>query len=129
MVKCWSSLLGITIQRRGVQRNYTVVEDNDPTGYKSGKGIRAKEEVGITALQFPRYSPDLNPLDYFLWEDIERRMQASEPEGRETIAAFKLRLQQTAKRTSPRTIRKALLNMKKRIQAVYEAKGGDIAID
>ncbi len=51
--------------QRGEKKKYVVLEDNDPVGYKSNKAILAKKEIGIVALQFPRYSPDLNPLDYF----------------------------------------------------------------
>lgn len=54
-------------------------EDNDPSGYKSKKALDAKDSLGITALDFPRYSPDLNPMDFFLWEEVERRMAKSAP--------------------------------------------------
>ena len=112
-----------------MKKRYLVLEDNDPSGYKSGKAKKAKAEARIEALQFPRYSPDLNPMDYFLWEDIARRMRATEPAGAESMAAYKARLRTTALRTPTSVIQTALLNMKKRAHAVYQAKGGNISID
>ena len=38
-----------------------VLEDNDPCGYKSKKAPDAKRELGIEAMQFPRYSRTSTP--------------------------------------------------------------------
>lgn len=59
------------------------VKDNDPTGYKSRKATEVKDELGIRAMDFPRYSPDLNPMDFFLWEEVERRMAKNAPAGQD----------------------------------------------
>ena len=64
-----------------------------------------------------------------LWEDIRRRLEASAPRGKESKDNFKKRLRRTALATPPGRVRAALENMKKRAAAVYEAKGGDIALD
>ena len=45
-------------KHRGLKRKYTVLEDNDPTGYKSNKAIAAKAAASIEAIEFPKYSPD-----------------------------------------------------------------------
>ena len=119
-----------TLQKhRGPKSRYIIVEDNDPAGYKSGKGKKAKREVGIKPKVWPRYSPDLNPLDFFLWENITDRMEASAPSGHETIDELKKRMRRVALRTPKAVIRKAILQMSTRIQKVYEEKGGDIDID
>ena len=52
------------------------MEDNDPVGYKSTKGEAAKEELGIQAITYPRHSPDLNPLDFHVWNAVEKKMMA-----------------------------------------------------
>ena len=49
---------------------WVVLEDNDPTGYKSSKGMSAKKSAGITTDDLPRRSPDLNALGYALWHGI-----------------------------------------------------------
>ena len=39
------------------KRKFTVLEDNDPTGYKSQKGTEAKAEAGISILEIPKRRP------------------------------------------------------------------------
>ena len=56
---------------RGAKRKFKIFEDNDPTGYKSGKAKQAKKEVGIEAVPMPTSSPDLNPLDFSLWQQVD----------------------------------------------------------
>ena len=68
--------------------------------------------------QTPESDMLLNPLDYFLWNDVEKRMARSAPKtAYETLVKFKERLRRTALATSPNLIRKAMLHMKKRIAA------------
>ena len=62
-----SDVLAPALRRhRGVKRRSAVLEDNGPTGFKSNKGLAAKESVHIEPLAFPKYSPDLNPLRLLL---------------------------------------------------------------
>jgi len=112
------------------KKSPTIVEDNDPTGYKSGKAVAAKRHLKFKVMSLPRYSPDLNPLDYCIWENIETRMLKGGPKkGRETVEQYKARLRQTAMKTSRVLIKKAILNMNARIMAVYKAQGGNIDMD
>ena len=112
------------------QAKPVILEDNDPTGYKSNKAKLAKQELGFKVLSLPRYSPDLNPLDFFLWDDIEQRMQNSAPKNRkETVEEFKMRLRKTAMGTSQKLLGKAIASIKDRVSAIFEAHGGHIAMD
>ena len=111
-------------------RKPVILEDNDPTGYKSSKARDAKRQLGYKVICLPRYSPDLNPLDFFLWSDIRRRMTKCDPKNKkESVQEYKKRLRKVAMSTSKVLIRKALANMKKRIAAVYAEKGQHIKID
>ena len=83
---------------RGEKKQYLVLEDNDPTGYKSGKAVAAKARLHIKAMMFPRYSPDLNPLDYSLWHEIEQRMVQRQPAKVETVEGYQKRLRLVALR-------------------------------
>ena len=114
---------------RGDKASYRVLEDNDPSGYKSGKGLAAKAELGITTLEFPRYSPDLNPMDFFLWSEVERRMARNAPSGQETKRSFMARLRRTALNIPESVIREGVAAIKKRAQAIFDAEGGHIARD
>ena len=106
-----------------------LAKDNDPTGYKSRKAIVAKRSLKIKTVSWPRYSPDLMPLDFCLWSDINRRMDKTAPVGRESAAAFKAHLRRMALRTSTKTVRKAVEAMRTRACQIWKAKGKDIARD
>lgn len=68
----------------------TILEDNDPTGYKSGVAVATKRRLKYNVLSLPRYSPDLNPLDYCIWTDIERRAMKGGPKnGKESVEDYK----------------------------------------
>ena len=111
------------------KRRYITLEDNDPTGYKSKAAQGAKRKLHIKPIEFPPYSPDLNPLDFSLWKDIENRVSQKKIVGTEKRADFVKRLRLTALRTPKKTVRKAMNGMKDRIKEVIEAKGGNIKRD
>ena len=77
--------------KQGGKRVWRIVEDNDPSGFKSGKGERAKKSLGIVALEWPKYSPDLNPLDFSLWKQIEDR--ARQKVGNRSISAARYKVE------------------------------------
>ena len=82
----YTNIIYPTLRRcRGDKRAYTILEDNDPTGYKSNAAKRVKADCHIIAHNFPRYSPDMNPLDYSIWHEVERRMGENEPKKVETV--------------------------------------------
>ena len=122
-------ILSALKKKRGVKRSYLIMEDNDPTGYKSGLGMVAKKEVHIRTATWPRYSPDLMPLDFTLWESIREAMDKCNPRGRESLAAFKARLRRVALRTPKSVVKKAVEAMKKRAQMIYDADGANIERD
>ena len=110
----------------GDKPTYKVLEDEDPVGFKSAKAIEAKDELSITAIQYPRYSPDLNPMDFFLWAEVERRMLAAKAPNKEAVAEYKARLRRAAFAMPGSVIEKAVADIKKRATAVYNAEGGNI---
>ena len=111
------------------KRSYKVVEDNDPTGYKSNKAMVVKRELGINAVPLPTYSPDLNPLDFSLWDAIEERMLANTSEHVEIVAAYKKRMRLTAFRLPSSRVTSAVRSIPKRMRAVVKAKGYSIPRD
>ena len=60
------------------KREFQVLEENDPTGFKARAGVQAKAAVGIKALEIPKRSPDLNVCDYALWVAVNRKMRRQE---------------------------------------------------
>ena len=58
-------------------RSRRVLEDNCPI-FKSKKAGKAKAKAAIEVFPIPKRSPDLNPCDYFLWAQINKKMRAQE---------------------------------------------------
>ena len=114
---------------RGVKRTYHILEDNDPTGYKSNAAKRAKVELGISPIEFPAYSPDLNPLDFSLWTEVEARMKSGRAPAHETKEQYLVRLRRTAKSIPEAVIRKMLSDIKPRAESIYENRGGVVPWD
>jgi hypothetical protein len=116
-------------KHRGNKRRYTVLQDNDPRGYKSKLAQTAREENHIVTMNLPRYSPDLNPLDFGIWQAVQQRMDKQGLNGKESKEAFKARLRRTALRLSKDVVRQIALRLPRRIKAVVEAAGKDISLD
>ena len=107
---------------------WTVLEDNDPTGYKSSKGLAAKASVGIASMNLPKRSPDFNPLDFSLWAAINKAMVKQEATFRkgkkETKEAYKKRLRKTALSLPTAIVKNSVMDMRRRCQEVVKAQGG-----
>jgi len=113
----------------GNKRKYRVIEDGDPKGFQSGKGIAEKVKQKIESMKLPVRSPEWMPLDFCLWHEIEERLYAKAPNYDETKKQFLKRLRSIALRLPRQMVRKCLLSMRKRIHMTIEAKGDHIRID
>ena len=111
------------------KRRFVLLEDNDPSGYKSRAGIAAKAAMHIDVLVLPRRSPDLNPLDYGYWSEVNRRMRRQERSFarsfRETRKAYISRLRRTALRIPAVFLNRLVRSMKRRCVALSAVDGND----
>lgn len=121
-------LLKALRRHRGVKARYTILEDNDPSGFKSRKGLAAKREVGIHAIPFPKYSPGLNPLDFHVWHAVEKQV-IKKIKGPISVKKFGVLLRAAARSMKRETILAAVASIKDRAKAIVAAKGGTIARD
>jgi hypothetical protein len=112
----------------GEKPSYRILEDNDPVGYKSAKGEAAKRETGITAIRFPRHSPDLNPLDFCIWNEIERKMVALTDKPM-SVKDYDAKLRRVARTVPAATISNAVRSIRTRAKAIAKASGHNIARD
>ena len=112
---------------------FVVMEDNDPTGYKSKKGLAAKAEARLEVMALPSRSPDLNVLDYSLWKAVNVRMRSQEElfadDHKETKEEYMSRLRRTALGLPTTVVKKAVEDMQKRVRLLKKAKGGLISCD
>jgi len=108
-------------------KEFLIVEDNDPTGYKSGLGESAKLDTKISRLPFPKHSPDLMPLDYGFWTEVNKRLRAQERNFAksycETRKHFVARVRRTIIRMPEEFLRKLIGAMQRRSMLVKDAKG------
>ncbi len=75
-------------------------------------------------------SPEWMPLDYCLWDDIERRMlEDTSVNGFESRQQFSARLRRTALRLPRALVRSAIAKMKSNIAETKAAKGKHIKSD
>lgn len=71
----------------------------------------------------------MNPLDFFLWAEVNRRMAAQSAPANESRIAFKARLRRVAMGIPQSVIRAAVSKMKAKAAEVVEAEGGRIPSD
>lgn len=74
-------------------------------------------------ISWPARSPDLTPLDYWLWGDLKRRVYATQPR---TIDELRQRISDEVAQISPETLTKALLDFPRRLDACLTNGGGHI---
>lgn len=107
---------------------FTILEDNDPTGFRSKIGIEAKAAAKIDVLRIPPRSPDLNVCDYALWREVTKRMREAErtwpARKKESREAHVQRLRRTALSLPKSFVDKAIGNMATRCKRLLDAKGG-----
>ena len=112
------------------RKTFTVLEDNDPSGFKSGLGLAAKKDVGIKAFEIPKRSPCLNVLDYHVWAEVNKKMREQEKKfpatKRESRKAFLNRLRRTALGLPAAQMASSVGDMKRRCERLLAAKGGHI---
>ena len=109
------------------KRTHKVLEDNDPTGYKPSAGCAAKEASKIKVFEIPCRSPDLNPLDYAIWAEVNKRMRDQEQNWKnkkESREQYLARLKSTAQGLERDYVDGVIGNMAARCERLYRAKGG-----
>ena len=70
---------------------------------------------------WPAHSPDLNPLDYWFWGQVEREVSSGSPES---IESLKEVVERSARLMDVSLIRRAVGNINKRVELCAKKKGG-----
>jgi hypothetical protein len=115
---------------RGSKKFWRIVEDGDPSGFKSRAAVELKKRLRIHTLDLPAYSPDLQPLDYTLWHQVQGAVEATAERCKiKSAVVYRQVLRSTALKLSPLRVKGALKSMYKRIRAIVAAKGSHISRD
>ncbi|CAK0879106.1 unnamed protein product [Prorocentrum cordatum] len=108
---------------------FLVLEDNDPSGYKSKSAVQTKVAHSIEVLPFPKRSPDISPLDCGFWDCANRRLRKQEAAyssaKKETRADFVARLKRAIQRVPEAILTPLVKSMGRRCKALQRAKGED----
>lgn len=71
-------------------------------------------------IKWPPRSPDITPLDFFLWGTIKNVVYASRPQNREELCQ---RIRQACREISPEILRRVVLNNRKRVEKCIRLQG------
>jgi hypothetical protein len=116
------------LKRYPRSKSWLLLEDNDPTGFKSTAGIHAKRQAKIKVFEIPKRSPDLSVCDYALWTKVNSIMRKQERKfrksKRETRQEYINRLRRVALSLPKSFIDNSIGDMGRRCNRLYAAKGG-----
>ena len=94
----------------------------------SAASKKAHRRASVALWHIPARSPDLNPCDFALWKEINKRMKQQELKWkstrRETRDEYLGRWRRIATRLPKSFIEDSIANMARRCKRLHEAKGG-----
>ena len=85
--------------------------------------VRVVSRKAIRARDWPPRSPDLNPLDFFLWGYLKSKVYSPLPL---TLAQLEQNIRREVAALDPNMVLRALRDVRERCQAVIAANGGYI---
>lgn len=129
--KGYSAWSYIEALREGLLCNYHAgdiyMHDNAPI-HRARQSLDFLAEHGIQPIEWPRYSPDINPIEH-LWWSLKRELHKRYPnmgdlgDGDEDFETFCAALKDCWRRIPDSLIRKLILSMPRRLLALRRARG------
>ena len=117
----------ISVAGQNLFRNNTWIFQQDSAPAHASKStqdwLREKKIEFISKDEWPPSSPDLNPLDYRVWANLEARACAK---PHKSLDSLKLSLQREWQKIPQDELRNAVGKFRTRLQAVISQKGGYI---
>lgn len=99
--------------------NFTFMHDNDPK-HKSKLVTDYLDEKGLSVLDHPPQSPDLNPIEH-LWDEIGRALQQKQITNRKQLIK---EIEEAWEAIRPETTQRLVESMPRRLAEVIKYKGG-----
>lgn len=81
----------------------------------------------IPSDKWPPYSPDLNVMDYFVWDSLQEKVYYGRNKPFDNLQELQARIEECWPRVSHAAIKRAILQWRKRLQCVVSEQGGQIA--
>jgi hypothetical protein len=101
------------------RENWWFLHDNDPARHGANVVKAWLHNNWVRPLDFPTYSPDLNPIEN-LWADLKRRMESQQAATQKDLEEL---LQQEWAATPVELCNKLARSMPRRIQQVIDKRG------
>ena len=114
-----------SIQQSGIsQEDLLFQQDNDPK-HKSKIAIQWFKDQGITLLDWPPQSPDLNPIEH-LWTQLKNQLQDNYEVAPKGVWELWERTAKEWEKIKPEDCQRLIESMPNRLKEVIRAKGGHI---
>lgn len=105
-----------------IGENFILMQDN-ARPHTAGSVRQYLQEVEIAAMDWPARSPDLNPIEH-LWDQLKKKVRARNP-APATKPDLKAALLEEWDSIDQDQVKKLIRSMKKRMEAVIRARGGN----
>ena len=108
-----------SVDKLKMDNEWTFQHDNDPK-HRAAIVNNWLNRNGIKRLEWPSFSPDLNPIEH-LWDEIERRMKKQQPTNENEL---KESLTRVWKGVEKEVLKKLVDSVPNRLNEVIRMKGG-----
>ena len=98
--------------------------DDNARHHRSRAVTAYLQSEAVTSVPWPAMSPDLNPIEH-IWDMLGRRIQVREPSV-QTIRQLEAALHREWQQLSQQDIRRLTGGMRRRVEAVIQARGGGV---
>ena len=125
-VKMYHALAAFLKESYPSRRKWVLIEDNDPGGLATRAANQAKKQLGMQPIGLPKRPPDLSPMDYAIWSQVESQMRSHEKRlgnRKEGKAQYIGRLKRTIKNLDKKFLANTQGSMRRRLRQVYARKG------
>ena len=98
-------------------------QQDGATCHTSKKTISAIDEIGLSVIApniWPPNSPDLSPLDYFFWNEVENRLKSKNYHNRKELVE---KIKETIQEIPIKMIQGSIDNFRSRVYAVEKNEG------
>ena len=96
--------------------------DDNARPHRSREVTAYHQSEAVTSVIWPAMTPDLNPIEH-IWDMLGRRIHALEPPV-QNLRQLEATLHREWQQLSQQVIRRLTGGMKRRVEAVVQARGG-----